>query len=483
MTYNFTDKSQEILTIAQQLSLENNNIDVYPEHIALALFKDQKGLPGILCRKLSVPIKDIQGKISDMIQRLPCQTPPPSSVNFSASSLRVLNAAQKLQKHNSDTHLAIDHLLLGLYSYAKLEKVFKGLGLSKSTIEQEVKTVRGSSKVTSSNAESTYDALEKYGMNLTEQARRGKLDPVIGRDSEIRRSIQVLSRRTKNNPVLIGEPGVGKSAIVEGLATRIINGDIPENLNAEIYSLDMGALIAGASHRGEFEERLKSVLKEVKDAQGKIILFIDEIHLVLGAGSTGTGAMDAANLLKPLLARGELRCIGATTLDEYRTYVEKDAAFERRFQQVVVKEPTVEDTVSILRGLKDRYENHHRVRITDGALVAAARLADRFISARFLPDKAIDLMDEACAKTRVQLDSRPEIIDQLERKTLQLSVEETALQKETDDASMKRLLVVQEEISQISETLRPLLLRYNEERKRADEVSSYKKKLEGDDQN
>eukprot|EP00743_Colponemidia_sp_Colp-15_P002079 GILK01002255.1.p1 GENE.GILK01002255.1~~GILK01002255.1.p1 ORF type:complete len:749 (-),score=175.09 GILK01002255.1:172-2418(-) len=320
-------------------------------------------------------------------------------------------------------------------------------------------------------------ALAKYGIDLVASAEKGKLDPVIGRDEEIRRVIQILSRRTKNNPVLIGEPGVGKTAIVEGLAQRIVRGDIPKNLQCRVISLDMGALVAGAKYRGEFEDRLKAVLKEVKDAEGKIIMFIDEIHLVLGAGKA-EGAMDAANLLKPMLARGELRCIGATTLDEYRQHIEKDAAFERRFQQVLVGEPSVTDTVSILRGLKEKYESHHGVSIQDAALVAAAQLADRYITTRFLPDKAIDLMDEACANARVQLDSQPEVIDQLERRRLQLEVEATALDREKDKASKQRLEKVREAIAQINEELRPLVSQYEEEKKSLDELRELNSKLE-----
>lgn len=463
---------------ARELAFERGNLEIYPAHLAVAMFKDPEGIAKIVCNKLSVTKSIVEDGIWRIIDKLPRQTPAPANLNPSNSFIAFLRQAQKIQKSKNDTFIAIDHLLLALYSDSQIENVFKGAGLNKNSVEDAVKSVRGSRNIDSATAEATYDALEKYGHNLVKDAADGKLDPVIGRDDEIRRVIQVLARRTKNNPILIGEPGCGKTAIVEGLAQRIVKGDIPENLRAQVYSLDMGALIAGASHRGEFEERLKAVLKEVKDAGGNIILFIDEIHLVLGAGSSGSGAMDAANLLKPMLARGELRCIGATTIDEFRKYVEKDPAFERRFQQVTVSEPSVDATISILRGIKERYENHHRVRIQDSALVLAAQLSDRYITSRFLPDKAIDLMDEACASTRVQLDSRPELIDQLERKQLQLEIESTALSQESDDASKKRLHVVQEELAKIRETLQPLLLKYDSERERIDELAALRQKLE-----
>jgi ATP-dependent Clp protease ATP-binding subunit ClpB len=478
MSFNLTDKSQELLGVAQKLAMDHSHIEMAPVHLALALFTDPDGIPRRICSKLSVTRGEVEDSLRSLMNKLPQQSPPPDDIRANGALLRVLRGAQKLQENNKDTHLAVDHLLLGLYDNKEISSALTGAGLSKSAVESELKGLRGDKKVTSSSAESTYDALEKYAHNVVKDAADGKLDPVIGRDEEIRRVIQVLSRRTKNNPILIGEPGVGKTAVVEGLAQRIVKDDVPASLKAQIYSLDMGALIAGTSHRGEFEERLKAILKEVKDAAGNIILFIDEIHLVLGAGSTGSGAMDAANLLKPMLARGELRCIGATTMDEYRKYIEKDAAFERRFQPVQVKEPSVLDTISILRGLKERYENHHRVRILDSALVIAAQLADRYITARFLPDKAIDLVDEACASTRVQLDSRPEAIDQLERRQLQLSVEATALAQETDEASKKRLETVNEELARIREELNPLLMKYEEEQNRLLHVSDYKQKLE-----
>merc|ERR1712159_851857 len=415
----------------------------------------------------------------------------------------VLTAAQAEQKKQGDTFLALDHLLMGLASDKAILKELANAGVTKAGLSAAVEKTRNNKKADSATAESNYQALAKYGKNLCEMAREGRLDPVIGRDDEIRRVIQVLARRTKNNPVLIGEPGVGKTAIAEGLAQRIVSGDVPDGLKTELWSLDMGALVAGAKYRGEFEERLKAVLDEVEVANkgqreggitaaaGGIILFIDEVHTVLGAGKS-EGAMDAANLLKPMLARGELRCTGATTLNEYRENIEKDAAFERRFQQVQVGEPSVASTVSILRGLKDRYEAHHGVLISDDALVAAATLSDRYIKGRFLPDKAIDLVDEACARTRVQLDSKPEEIDSLERKKLQLEIERAALQKETNsgsvfsflsngssnEASKERLGNIEREIANLDDELRPLVARYDRERGGADELREAKAKRE-----
>eukprot|EP00466_Bigelowiella_natans_P007821 jgi/Bigna1/47555/estExt_Genewise1.C_150155 len=389
----------------------------------------------------------------------------------------MMNLAKSLMKKNGDKLIAIDTLLVACAEQKNVSSVLSKVSLTPQIVKKIVEKMRKGAKVTSENAESTFDALNKYGINMTELARDGKLDPVIGRDQEIRRCIQILSRRRKNNPVLIGDPGVGKTAIVEGLAQRIVRGDIPKNLDAELISLDMGALIAGASYRGEFEERLKAVLKEVKEAEGKVILFMDEIHLVLGAGKT-SGSMDAANLLKPMLARGELRSIGATTLDEYQKYVEKDPAFERRFQQVLVKEPSVVDTVSILRGLREKYEAHHGVRLLDASLVAAAKLSDRYISGRFLPDKAIDLVDEACASTRVQLDSQPEIIDKLQRRKLQLEVERTALEREKDDASKDRLKNVKTKLRDLEKELQPLMQRLEDEKAIVVEIQRFRKKLD-----
>jgi len=471
-----TTAVNKTLAEARDLCESRGNIEMAPAHVAYVMFNQPGSLASRIANKLNIVVTNVVSALEELLRKLPSQSPAPDP-NINHSLRNVLRTADKLRQANKEQHLALDHLIIALYEDDPVSRVLQQQGLPKRTVEETIKTIKGASGATSRSAEEQYDALNKYGHNLVADAENGKLDPVIGRDTEIRRVIQVLSRRTKNNPVLIGEPGVGKTAIVEGLAQRIVKGDVPSTLrNRQVISLDMGALIAGASHRGEFEERLKAVLKEVQESAGGIILFIDEIHTVLGAG--GSGVQDAANLLKPMLARGELRCIGATTLDEYRKYIEKDPAFERRFQQVLVKEPSVADTISILRGLKERYENHHGVRIRDVALVVAAQLAHRYITSRFLPDKAIDLVDEACASTRVQLDSRPQVIDELERRKLQLQVEEAALAQEKDDASKARLQAVREELGQIKEQLQPLLMQFEAERGRVNTLTQLKQKLE-----
>ena len=474
----FTHDANKAIKASFEECRSGGNSQVDPLHLAVTIFATPGGIAESVCQGLQdVDPFDVETALRNAVRRLPTQSPPEPDPRPSRAFMHVLNAARKLKASKQDSHIAVDALLQACAENSGVNKILTSSGLDKKQLETQLGRVRKGRRVTSQDSESTFDALNKYGVNMTALAREEKLDPVIGRDQEIRRVIQILSRRRKNNPVLIGEPGVGKTAIVEGLAQRIVRGDIPKSLDADVISLDMGALIAGASYRGQFEERLKSVLKEVKEADGKVILFIDEIHLVLGAGKT-SGSMDAANLLKPMLARGELRAIGATTLDEYRKYVEKDPAFERRFQQVRVSEPSALDTVSILRGLRAKYEAHHGVQITDAALVAAARLSDRYISGRFLPDKAIDLVDEACASTRVQLDSQPEIIDKLQRQKLQLEVEELALSREKDAASKERLARVRKKLKRVKAELGPLLERLNKEKATVLEIQKFRQKLE-----
>lgn len=473
----FTQKTQEALQKASEYAQEYGHSSVSPWHIGTVLLEDEEGIARRIIVRLNKDPRQIERTLRSNMVKQPSQTPAPEEVSLSQAALRVLNKAAENMKKMNDTHLAVDHVLIGLFGDASCEKVFADSGISLKTIEETVKTVRGGKKAENAYAEGNFEALQKYARDLVADAENGKLDPVIGRDEEIRRVIRVLSRRTKNNPVLIGEPGVGKTAIVEGLAQRILRKDVPANLQCKLFSLDMGALIAGAKYRGEFEERLKSVIKEITDSEEGIILFVDEIHLVLGAGKT-EGAMDAANLLKPALARGELRLIGATTLEEYRKYVEKDAAFERRFQQVQVGEPSVEDTISILRGIKEKYETHHGVRIMDSALVSAAKLADRYITNRFLPDKAIDLVDEACANIRVQLDSQPEEIDAQDRKKLRLEIEATALEKEKDKSSKERYQMLKAEIAKTEEDLRSLKMKYSQQKQRVEETRELQKKIE-----
>ncbi len=474
----FTERARGALQSAIQLAQQHGHAAVEPVHLAAALFQDADGLARRLSDKAGADTAALIAAVDQQLAALPKQQPMPPQVGLARDAMAVIQAAQVAQRQRGDSHVATEHLVLGLLSDRGIGRLGAAHGLTTAALTAAIDAVRQGRAVTNDQAEAGYEALAKYGRDLVADARAGKLDPVIGRDEEIRRIIRVLSRRTKNNPVLIGEPGVGKTAIVEGLARRIVAGDVPEGLrDKRVISLDLGALVAGAKYRGEFEERLKGVLDEVKAANGQVVLFIDEMHQLLGAGKTD-GAMDAANLLKPMLARGELHCIGATTLDEYRKHVEKDAAFERRFQPVQVGEPTVEDTVSILRGLKERYEAHHGVRIADAALVAAARLSARYIQDRFLPDKAIDLMDEACAHTRVQLDSSPEAIDQLNRRKLQLEVEATALAKEEDAGSRDRLALVRRELAEVKEQLAVLESQYQSEKAATEQLRELRKQLE-----
>src|SRR5689334_10852348 len=431
-----TEKAQDVIRQAQGLAQRHGQSQIEVEHLAAALLAQDDGVAARVVEKAGVSPGSLRQRLEQAAQRLPRVSGPGATggqVYIAPRVDEVLRAAENEAQRMKDEYVSVEHLLLALAALDEgaVAEAFRAAGLTRDKLLEAAAAVRGGQRVTSPTPEGTYEALEKYGRDLTALAQQGKLDPVIGRDEEIRRVVQILSRRTKNNPVLIGPPGVGKTAIVEGLAQRIVRGDVPEGLkNKRIVALDMGALIAGAKYRGEFEERLKAVLKEVQESAGEIVLFIDELHTVVGAGKA-EGAMDAGNLLKPMLARGELHCIGATTLDEYRKHIEKDAAFERRFQPVLVKEPTVEDTISILRGLKDRYEVHHGVRIKDAALVAAAVMSNRYITERFLPDKAIDLVDEAAARLRTEIDSMPAELDEKRRRIMQLEIEREALRKET----------------------------------------------------
>jgi ATP-dependent Clp protease ATP-binding subunit ClpB len=475
-----TTKTQAALSAALQAASAAGNPDIRPAHLLVALLDQTDGIASPLLKAVGVDPAAVRGEAQTLVDRLPSATGSTTTPQLGREALAAITTAQSLATELDDEFVSTEHLMVGLATGdSEVAKLLTGRGASAGELRDAFQTVRGSARVTSADPESTYQALEKYSTDLTAQAREGKLDPVIGRDTEIRRVVQVLSRRTKNNPVLIGEPGVGKTAIVEGLAQRIIAGDVPESLRGKtVVSLDLGSMVAGAKYRGEFEERLKAVLDDIKNSAGQVITFIDELHTIVGAGATGESAMDAGNMIKPMLARGELRLVGATTLEEYRKYVEKDAALERRFQQVYVGEPSVEDTVGILRGLKERYEVHHGVRITDSALVSAATLSDRYITSRFLPDKAIDLVDEAASRLRMEIDSRPVEIDEVERAVRRLEIEEMALEKETDDASKARLDKLRAELADSQEKLNQLSTRWQNEKNAIDSVRVLKEELE-----
>ena len=474
-----TNKSREALMNAQQLAIAGSNSELRALHLLGALVRQEDGLAGSILEKLGIDRRLFTQQVDAALAELP-KVSGNGQLYQSNEFSRVLNDAGAIADEMQDEYISVEHLFLALFKAtgSEAEKVLTKAGLTYEKVLQALQTIRGNQRVTSADPEASFEALKKYSRDLTQLAMQDKLDPVIGRDEEIRRVIQILSRRTKNNPVLIGEPGVGKTAIVEGLARRVVRGDVPESLkNRQVVALDMGALIAGAKYRGEFEERLKAVLKEVTAAEGRVILFIDELHTVVGAGAS-EGSMDAGNLLKPMLARGELHCIGATTLDEYRKYIEKDAALERRFQSVLVNPPSVEDTISILRGLKERYEIHHGVKLRDSALVAAAVLSDKYIADRFLPDKAIDLVDEAAAALRTEIDSSPEELDENERKVMQLEIEITGLRNEKDPASIKRRETLEAEVADLKAVGKELRARYENEKKAISDLRSYREALD-----
>ena len=479
---NYTQKSLEAVQSAQQLAVSNHHQQMEQVHLMLALLQQDGGLTPQLLRKMEVSVESLSAALTALLRKLPAVTGSREADRFyiSADLDATFNATQEQAAAMKDEFVSVEHLFLALLDTARgdLKELFDTYRITKENALKALQTIRGNQRVTSDNPEGTYDALEKYGTDLVKRAREQKMDPVIGRDEEIRNVIRILSRKTKNNPVLIGEPGVGKTAVAEGLAQRIVRKDVPKNLeNKTIFSLDMGALIAGAKYRGEFEERLKAVLNEVKQSEGRIILFIDELHTIVGAGKTD-GAMDAGNLLKPLLARGELHCIGATTLDEYRQYIEKDAALERRFQPVQVEEPTVEDTIAILRGLKERYEVFHGVKIADSALISAANLSHRYITDRFLPDKAIDLVDEACAQIRTEMDSLPTELDAVSRKIIQMEIEEAALKKEEDALSKGRLAALQKELAEERDSFNSMKAQWENEKNSIGRLQSLREQIE-----
>lgn len=482
-TNNLTQKSMEAISTAQSIAVSYQNMNIEQQHILLALLQAEDGLIPQLIKKMGADASQLTRLTEQSAAGIPKVTGSgrdPEKVYVSPDVDKAFTAAEEKAKQMKDEYISVEHLFIGLLEKpnSQLKDIFAKCGITEKAFLQALEQVRGSVRVTGQNPEETYDVLKKYGQDLTELARQNKLDPVIGRDTEIRNVIRILSRKTKNNPVLIGEPGVGKTAIAEGLALRIVRGDVPENLKErQIFSLDMGALVAGAKYRGEFEERLKAVLQTIKKSEGQIILFIDELHTIVGAGKTD-GAMDAGNLLKPLLARGELHCIGATTLNEYRLYIEKDAALERRFQPVMVNEPTVEDTISILRGLKERYEVFHGVKIHDSALIAAATLSDRYISDRFLPDKAIDLVDEACALIKTEMESMPSELDDIRRKIMQHEIEEAALKKETDRISVEHLAEVQQELAEMRSKFNEMKAKWENERNAISKVQKLREEIE-----
>ncbi|MGK8502217.1 ATP-dependent chaperone ClpB [Nocardia asiatica] len=479
-SFNPTTKTQAALTAALQAASAAGNPEIRPAHLLVALLDQTDGIAAPLLKAVGTDPAIVRREAQDIVDRLPRATGATTTPQLGREALAAITAAQRLATELGDEYVSTEHVMVGLADGdSDVTMLLTKYGATADALRSAFTAVRGSARVTSPDPEGTYQALEKYSTDLTAAARSGKLDPVIGRDTEIRRVVQVLSRRTKNNPVLIGEPGVGKTAIVEGLAQRIVAGDVPESLRGKsVVALDLGAMVAGAKYRGEFEERLKAVLEDIKNSAGQIITFIDELHTIVGAGATGESAMDAGNMIKPMLARGELRLVGATTLDEYRKHIEKDAALERRFQQVLVGEPSVEDTIGILRGIKDRYEVHHGVRITDSALVAAATLSDRYITSRFLPDKAIDLVDESASRLRMEIDSRPVEIDEVERAVRRLEIEEVALAKETDEASKQRLEKLRSELADDREKLNQLTTRWQNEKNAIDQVRTLKEELE-----